>query len=301
MLSDHGVIPMRNIFNFLRRSSTVILFLLLQGLAIWFLITYNKYYRAKGMGMANEVTGWFNTRYNTLEDFFRMKEENKRLLHLNDSLMNLLSSNFVKQDTNMRVVRDSLPFDTTGTYRQWIWRDAQVVYSTVGSPNNYIQINRGSNQGISDDMGVFSSDGGLVGKVVNVGPNFSQVMSLIHMRSNTQVMVKRTGSAGKLTWDGKDPRILTLSNISKSDSLGRGDTIVTGKYSYSYPPGHMVGTIEEIVPDNSTSFYVLRIKTKANFAELQQVMVVEDLQATEQKQLNRATIQKVEEGKKQNQ
>lgn len=290
---------MRNIFNFLRRSFTVILFLLLQGLAIWFLITYNRFYRAKGMGMANEVTGWFNTRYNTLEDFFRMKEENKRLLRLNDSLMNMLPSNFVGQDTGMRVMRDSIPFDSTGKYRQWAWREAQVVYSTVGAPNNYVQINRGANQGIHDDMGVFSSDGGLVGKVVNVGSNFSQVMSLIHMQNNTQVMVKRTGSTGKLTWDGKDSRYLTLNNISKSDSLGRGDTIVTGKFSFSYPAGHMVGTIDQIIPDNSTSFYILRIKAAANFAELQQVMVVENLQAAEQKQLNKSTIQKVEEGKKQ--
>ena len=66
---------MRNIFLFIRRFSTAILFLVLQGVAIWFLITYNKFYRAKGLGVANEVTGWFNTRYNTLEDFFKMKRE----------------------------------------------------------------------------------------------------------------------------------------------------------------------------------------------------------------------------------
>ena len=96
---------MRNIFLFIRRFFTVIVFLALQAIALWFLFTYNRFHRAKGLGVANEVTGWFNSRYNTLEDFFKMKEENRRLLKMNDSLMNLLSSNFIKIDTSVYETR----------------------------------------------------------------------------------------------------------------------------------------------------------------------------------------------------
>ena len=284
---------MRNIFLFIRRFSTAILFLVLQAVSIWFLITYNKFHRAKGLGVANEVTGWFNTRYNTLEDFFKMKEENRRLLKLNDSLMNRLPSNFVRIDTSLTMTRDSLPFDTLGHYRQYLWREAQVVYNTVNMEKNYAQINRGANQGIKDNMGVFSSDGGLVGLVINVGPNFSQVMSLLHVQNKVNVMIKKTESSGSLSWDSKDPRFLTLNNVPKSDSLVKGDTIVTGKYSFSFPPGHLVGTIEEIIKDNSTNFYVLKVRTAANFNNLQQVMVVENMQIEEQTRLNDDTIKKL--------
>ncbi len=252
------------------------------------------------MSAANEVTGWFNTRYNTFEDFFKMKEENKRLLKLNDSLMNMLSTNFVTKDSSSRILRDSVPYDTLGHYRLYAWRDAQVVRSTVNSEKNYVQINRGSNQGIKDNMGVFSSDGGLVGQVVNVGKNFSQVMSLLHVQNKVSVIVKKTQNSGILSWDAKDPRFLTLSNIPKSDSLVKGDTILTGKYSLSFPPGHIVGTVAEIIPDNSTNFYVLRIKTAANFNNLQQVMVVENLQYEELNQLNKDTEKRVEEARKPN-
>jgi len=284
---------LRNIFLFIRRFSTAILFLVLQAVSIWFLITYNKFHRAKGLGVANEVTGWFNTRYNTLEDFFKMKEENRRLLKLNDSLMNRLPSNFVRIDTSLTMTRDSLPFDTLGHYRQYLWREAQVVYNTVNMEKNYAQINRGANQGIKDNMGVFSSDGGLVGLVINVGPNFSQVMSLLHVQNKVNVMIKKTESSGSLSWDSKDPRFLTLNNVPKSDSLVKGDTIVTGKYSFSFPPGHLVGTIEEIIKDNSTNFYVLKVRTAANFNNLQQVMVVENMQIEEQTRLNDDTIKKL--------
>lgn len=217
---------------------------------------------------------------------------------MNDSLMNLLPANFYKTDTSAQITRDSIPYDTLGHYRRYIWREAQVVYNTVNAEKNYIQINRGSNQGISDNMGVFSSDGGLVGQVVNVSPNYSMVMSLLHVQNKVSVLVKKTGSSGIISWDGQQPRILNLSNISKSDSLVKGDTILTGNYSLSFPPGQMVGTIEEIIADNSTNFYVLKIRTAANFNDLQQVLIVENLQYRDENDLLEETIKKVNEAKK---
>src|SRR5690606_9934184 len=157
---------MRNIFLFIRKFFTFFVFLALQAVELWFLFSYNKFHQAKGLGVANEITGWFNTRYNTLEDFFTMREENRRLLQMNDSLINLLPSNFIVSDTTITLTRDSIPYDTTGKLRQYVWREAQVLYNTVNADKNYVQINRGSNHGIQDHMGVFSSDGGLVGQVV---------------------------------------------------------------------------------------------------------------------------------------
>lgn len=289
---------MRNIFLFIRRFFTVIVFLALQALALWALFTYNKFHKAKGLGIANEITGWFNTRYNTVEDFFTMKEENRRLLKMNDSLVNLLPSNFIRKDTVYNLTRDSIPFDTSGRLRQYLWREAQVLYNTINSDKNYVQINRGSNQGVQDNMGVFSSDGGLVGQVVNVSSNFSQVMSLLHVQNKVNVLVSKSGSSGTLYWDGRDPRLLNLKDIPKSDSLVVGDTIVTGKFSLSFPPGHLIGTVAQIIPDPSTNFYVLRIKPVANFQNLQHVMVVENLFYRDQDKLLNETKRKVDDPKK---
>ena len=133
-----------------------------------------------------------------------------------------------------------------------------------------------------------------------MSPNFSQIMSLLHVQNKVNVLVKKTKSSGTLSWDGKDPRYLTLSSIPKSDSLVKGDTILTGNYSLSFPPGHLVGTVAEIIPDPSTNFYVLRIKTAANFQNLQQVMVVENIHIAEQQQLIDDTKKKIDDPKKSN-
>ncbi len=288
---------MRNIFLFIRRYITFFTFLVLQVVALWFLFNYNRFHRAKFLGVANEMTGRVNTQYNKVEDYFTLKAENQRLNRYNDSLLNLLPFNFVNRDTTATLLKDSVPFDTLGTYRQYLWRDAKVVYNTINLEKNYIQLNRGAAQGIKDNMSVISSDGSAVGIVINVSPNFSVVMSLLHVQSKRSVIVKRTGSMGTVEWDGKNPLFLTLRNIPKSDSVVKGDTVLTSVNS-NFPPGFMVGTVSEVITDKSTNFYVLRLKTAANFFNLQQVHVIENLFYTEQTRLLQDTKKKIDNPKK---
>ena len=285
---------MRNVFLFIRRYFTFLAFVAVQAVALWFLFTYNKFHRAKGLGWANEITGRINSKYKNVDDFFHLKAENQRLHRMNDSLLNLLPANFLQLDTSARIVQDSIPFDTLGNYRRYIWRDAKVVYNTVNTQKNYIQINRGSNQGIRDNMAVINSDGSAVGVVVNVSPNFSQVMSLLHVQSKRSVTMKRSGSLGTIEWDGKNPLFLTLQNIPKSDSVAKGDTVMTSVNS-SFPPGFVVGTIDEVILDKSTNFYVLRLRTAANFFNLQQVHVIENAQYEEQAKLQEDTKKKIDQ------
>lgn len=285
---------MRNVFLFLRRYKTFFTFLILQAVAIWFLVSYNRFHRAKFLGIANEFTGRINTQYNKVEDYFSLKEENKRVHRLNDSLLNLLRQNFSRHDTSGMLVQDSLPFDTLGHYRRYWARPATVVYNTVSSQKNFIQLNRGSNQGIRDNMAVVSSDGAVVGIVVNTSSNFAQVMSLLHVQNSVSASLKRSGDFGTAEWDGKDPRYLLLRKIPKTVELKKGDTVLTSPVSFNYPPGYMVGTVHAIKLDNTTGMYELQVKTAANFYNLQQVHVLENRDYAEQTGLNQDTRKKMD-------
>ena len=94
----------------------------------------------------------------------------------------------------------------------------------------------------------------------------------------------------------RTPLYLTLKNIPKSDSVAKGDTVVTSVNS-SFPPGFVVGTVQEIVTDKSTNFYVLKLKTAANFFNLQQVHVIENIQYTEQTKLLEDTRKMIDDPK----
>jgi len=107
-------------------------------------------------------------------------------------------------------------------------------------------------------------------------------------------VMKRSGNQGTVEWDGKDPRYLTLINIPKSDSAAKGDTVMTSVNS-SFPPGFIVGTIEEVIEDKSSNFYIFRLRTAANFFNLQQVHVVENAQFEEQTRLAEDTRKKIDQ------
>ncbi|MBI3138065.1 MAG: rod shape-determining protein MreC [Sphingobacteriales bacterium] len=289
---------MRNVFLFISRYRTFISFLVLQVLSLWFLFSYNRFHRARFLGVANEVTGRINTQYNKVEDFFALKAENQRLHRFNDSLLGLLPRNFSVHDTSMRQLQDSVPYDTAGHYRRYSYYPATVVYNTVNAQKNYLQINRGSAQGIRDNMAVMGSDGSAVGVVVNVSANFSQVMSLLHVQSSVSASLKRSGDFGTAEWDGKDPRYLLLKRIPKSVEVKKGDSVLTSPVSFSFPPGCLLGTIEAVTLDNTTGMYLLKVKTAANFLNLQQVHVVGNLDFEEQTRLNQETKKIIEEPKK---
>jgi rod shape-determining protein MreC len=261
------------------------------------LFSYNRFQHAAFLGTANEFTGSVNTQVDKLDDYFHQGEENKRVHRMNDSLLNLLKTNLSYVDTNSRLVTDTVRRDSTITLLRYLWRDAKVVYNTVNAEQNYMQINRGSKFGIKEDMAVLSSDGAVVGVVVNVSPNFSQVMSLLHVQSSVSAAHQRTGTLGKVEWDAKDPRFLLLKGISKSADVKVGDSVVTSRYTYNFPPNYLIGTIAEITNDPATGFYLLKLKTAANFSGIQQVLVVENLQRDEQLQLSKDTEKKMEQQK----
>jgi rod shape-determining protein MreC len=262
------------------------------------LFKFNKLHHAAFMGVANEVTGRMNTQVDKLDDYFHQGEENKRLHHMNDSLLNLLKSNYAIPDSGQRFMVDSSMVDSLKEFRKYIWREAKVVYNTVNSERNYLQLNRGARYGIKDNMAVLNSDGAVVGQVVNVSNNFSEVMSMLHVQSSVSAALKKTGDAGKVEWDGKDPHYVQLKGISKSVEVKVGDTVVTSRYSYNFPSDKLIGRVAAITSDPATGFYLLKIKTAVNFNTIQQVFVVENLQREEQIQLEKDTEKKVEQQKK---
>src|SRR3569832_1043660 len=98
---------MRNIFLFVRRYSTFLAFVLLQIFSLYMLFKYNRVHHAAFLGVTNELTGTMNMQVDKLDDYFHQGEENRRLHRMNDSLLNLLKTNYAIPDSTQRLVVDS--------------------------------------------------------------------------------------------------------------------------------------------------------------------------------------------------
>ncbi len=275
---------MKNIFLFIQRYFTFFSFLLLQVFAIILLSSSSKTHQSFLASGANEVTGVINHQYSGLRDYFNLKETNRQLAEENARLRNQLADNFLIVEKGKKIFVDSLIRDSLGRYRKYTYLPAKVIGNTVTLQTNFLFVERGTNQGAKKGMAVYGPEG-IVGVVVETGPNISKVMSLLHRNSKVSAMLKKDNNSGSIEWDGTDPSYLTLKNITKSAKVSKGDTVVTSTYSANFPSRLMVGTVAEISSESASNFYTLKIKTATNFSSIQYLYLIENVRYSEQVQL----------------
>jgi rod shape-determining protein MreC len=273
---------MRNVFLFIRRYFNFLLFLLLQVFSIYLIVHYNKYHNAVGSAAMNEVTGRVNKQYSEVNNFLQLKQKNS-LLHIeNERLRNQLKENFENPDTTTKLVTDSIPYDTLGNKRKWLYLTAKVVSNSVSSQNNFIVLGRGAGQQLSKDEGVVDTNNGVVGIITDISENFAVVMSLLHKDSRISGILKNDpNGGGSIVWDGKEPNYLSFLNVRQSAKAKKGDTVITSGITPTFPRGMMIGTIAEIRPDKSTNNYIIKLKSAANFYNLQYVYGIKNFQREE--------------------
>jgi rod shape-determining protein MreC len=280
---------MRNVFLFLKRYSVLIIFLVLQGLALSMLFSYNRFHQTTYGIFSNEVAGSLNKRVNKVESFFTLSEQNQALRKQNAALLSYLPSGSVNPDTSFLVVSDTISVDSLKSYRQYQYFDAKIISNSVFLQQNYIVLHRGSVQGIVSNMAVVGTDG-LIGTVISVSKNMSIVMSLLHRQSKVIAVLKKGSGLGEVSWDGKDPRYLLLSKIPTTIVAKKGDTVVSSPYSDKFPPGIPIGYVEKIDQDQETNTYKLKIRTAVDFYAVQHAYIVKNLLQEEMDQLKSTLI-----------
>ncbi|HMI59556.1 MAG TPA: rod shape-determining protein MreC [Puia sp.] len=284
---------MRNVFLFIRRHFNFLFFLVLQIIALSFLFRYNKFHEAAFLNVSTEITGRINEKYNGVEYYFQLKKTNESLVRENLMLRQQLKGNYEAPDSIRRLILDTIKVDSGKSLIKYRILEAKVVNNSIGSQTNYLTIHRGFAQGVRPNMGVTGPQG-IVGSVVNVSENFATVMSMLHRQFKVVAKLKNGSETGTIDWDGQNPLFVTMRNIPKSAKVNKGDTVLTTQTSSLFPANLMVGTVYEIVPDNTTNFYILKLKTATNFSNIEYVYVVDNLQYDEQKRLEDSTRKKIQ-------
>jgi rod shape-determining protein MreC len=275
---------MKNIFLFIRTYITLVTFLALQVVCIVFLSHYSKTHEAYFASTANEITGRINSNYNNFSSYFILKDVNRQLAEENTALRNQLNSNYIVIDSSKKLHADTININSATKFRKYYYLFARVVNKSISLQNNYITLERGSEQGIKKGMSVVGP-AGIVGVVTEVSNNYSTVMSLLHHNSKISAMLKKDDFPGSIEWDGVDPSYLVLKNIPKSEKVANGDTVLTSYYSVNFPSNLMIGTVSSFTSAPSSNFYIIKVKTATNFYTLQYVNVIDNRRSDEQTQL----------------
>lgn len=272
---------MRNLIIFIRRYFHFFLFLLLEILCLTLVWRNNAYQRSSFLNTTADLVGSLYQRVHTIQDYFDLKSVNDSLARENARLHNELLAEFHIPDTSSQLVRD------TAGHRQYLYLSAEVVNNSVNTGMNTFTIDRGRLGGIGPNMGVVSSSG-VAGIVIRVSDHFSVVMSLLHRDSRTSVRLARTGTLGYVHWDGRDPAYGILSDIPKSETLSKGDLVLTSGFSILFPPDIPVGQVTVIRNSGSRNFQSAVIRYATDFSRLEFVEVIRNNSADEQKALESA-------------
>lgn len=271
---------MQQIFNYILKNSTKLLFLLLLGISIVLTIQSHSFHRSKIVNSANFLSGGVYNRIHNFNEYLNLKSENEALAMENARLNAIL---FNTQDS-LENTKVSLPSIDT-TYQ--IVR-AKVINNQYNVHENFLTINAGEAQGLKTYMGVINSKG-IIGIVENTSKNYATVISILNIKSQINAKVKRAHHFGTLTWNGKNTGLVQLTDIPRLAHVKKGDTIVTGADSSIFPENIDIGIIEKIYTDDQTNYFTIDVKLFNDMTNLGHVYIIENKNRNEIIALEKAT------------
>ena len=273
---------MRSLLNFLLRFKTLILFLLLEVVALAMISTSHNYHQTAFYGLSRNITGFIARRVEKGTYYFRLRQVNEELVRENIMLRKRIEELTSAPQEGFTEIRDTV----SGI--NYTYLAARVISNSVNKQKNFITLDRGSKHGVAVGMGV-ASPSGVVGVVVGVSPNYSVVMSLLNTDFRLSSSISRNDYFGSLAWDGTNYRYARLSEIPHHVQVTEGDTIVTSGYSAIFPAGLMAGTLTGD-QKRGGDFISLKVLLSVDFKKLTNVFVIGNLRGEERENLEKEVI-----------
>ncbi|MBR0173804.1 MAG: rod shape-determining protein MreC, partial [Lachnospiraceae bacterium] len=225
------------------------------------------------------VASWMRDQTSRLESIALLQEE-KRALQEQVAQLTTENTNLQQDRYELDQLRSLYALDAQ--YEQYSKTGARIIAKDTGSWFHSFVIDKGTTDGLALDMNVIAGSG-LVGRIVDIGPEWARVQSVIADNSSVSGMVLST--ADNLIVDGDlelyDRGMIRFSKLV--DNAGRvsvGEKIVTSNVSDKYLPGILIGYITDIETDASSLTKSGYLTPVVDFEHLETVLVILELKQT---------------------
>ncbi|MFZ1941490.1 MAG: rod shape-determining protein MreC [Terracidiphilus sp.] len=169
---------------------------------------------------------------------------------------------------------------------------AAQAYGSSGSDRSHVfYIDKGARDGLKPDMAVITADG-IVGKVRDVFPHTSQVLSVNDTTSGAGVILETTRIRGILKGDAAGQ--LEVVGVTADQRIKPGENVLTAGGDLIFPRGLPVGVVEKVVRDPDRDGLIdIIVKPAAHLDRLDEVLVITSTQPRfspqEQQDMNDST------------
>lgn len=230
----------------------------------------------RGIG---EAGAWIAGRSEELVQIRMLLQENEAL---KEQVALLTEENTLLQQDKYELNKLRQLFELDGQYESYHKVGARIILRDSGNWYSSFIIDKGSNDGIEEDMNVIA-EGGLVGRISSVGPNWSKVTAIISDNANVSGMTLATEDNLIVSGDLKsmsDGVILFSQLVDSKEAVQIGDKIVTSDISDKFLPGILIGYIMTMEPDNNNLTKSGTLIPAVDFEHLSEVLVITDRKQT---------------------
>ncbi|MDE5803901.1 MAG: rod shape-determining protein MreC [Lachnospiraceae bacterium] len=230
----------------------------------------------------SSVGSWLSARSDELVQIRALLEENEELKRQVAELT-LENTQLQQGWRELNTLRELYKLD--GKYEEYDKIGARIIARDTGNWYHSFTIDKGEEDGLAVDMNVIAGgeNGGLVGRIVSVGPNWAKVTSIISDNSNVTGQMLATGDMLIVSGDLSMMQNGMIRFSQLLDSAGvvvTGDKIVTSDISDKYLPGILIGYIGEINLDSNKLTKSGSVTPAVDFEHLDEVLVILELKQT---------------------
>ena len=244
----------------------------------------------EGISYVGRFMSDLSDNFETLDD---MKERNKSLQAKVDEL--------TMDNTRLRQEKYELDrlrelFKLSENYSDYEKIGAHVIANTGSNWFSDFTIDKGINDGVQVDSNVLAGSG-LVGIVIEAGPNYARVRSIVDDASNVSAMMLSTSDTCMVRGDLKllsDGRLRFEKLPNNDNNIKVGEQVVTSHISNRFLQGLFIGYVSDIEVDSNNLTRSGYITPAVDFSKLQDVLVIT---TTKKDLLNARETAKDEEAK----
>jgi rod shape-determining protein MreC len=151
---------------------------------------------------------------------------------------------------------------------------AQVIGSSGSDLSRSIYIDKGSNEGVGQDMAVITA-GGIVGKVLRVYPSTALVLMINDQSSGVGAMLEKSRLQGVVR--GTPNGELVMERVMSDEQVSAGETVLSSGGDQIFPKGLPLGTVSKVSPGKEM-FLNIHVKPAAELSRIEEVLVVTEKQ-----------------------
>ncbi len=228
----------------------------------------------------NKVGTWIVSRADDLASLRNVQQKNKELQARVDKLTQELSTIKLEQ-YELDNLRELMELDQK--YPSYEKVAARVIGNDGGNWFSTFLIDKGEKDGIEKDMNVIAGSG-LVGIVIDTGPNYAKVRSIIDDASNVSGMALSTADRCIVTGNlvsMNDEQVIGFTDLKCEDeAVKAGEQLVTSHISDKYLEGILIGYVSTIERNANNLTYSGTVTPAVDFQHLQEVLVILDKKET---------------------